>query len=211
MKTSKKIILLGLILLIIAGVVVIALKGLNVSLMFKQHESINLLIGKEIDYIEFSNMCKEVFGNKKFIIRKIELFDDSVSINVDSITDEEKENLVNKINERYVSEGEDEYTVDNINITTIPNIRLRDIISIYIKPVLISAVMILAYMIIRYRKNKPLETIGKILLELVLTEVAILSLIAIVRIPFSSVVISIMFVIAVIELIAYNLKLEKNN
>ena len=40
MKNSKKIIILGIILLIIAGVIVVSLKGFNVSLMIGRHESI---------------------------------------------------------------------------------------------------------------------------------------------------------------------------
>ena len=211
MKTSKKILLLGLILLIVAGVVVIALKGLNVSLLFRQHETINLYIGKEIDYKEFSDMCKEIFGNKKVEIRKVELFSDSISINVDTFTDEEKENLVKKLNEKYVAEGETEYTVDNIKVITIPNIRLRDVVSPYIKPVLISGALIIIYMLIRFRKNEPLKILGKLVLELVLTEIAILSLIAITRIPVYSLTISMMFIIAVIELTIFNYRLEKNN
>lgn len=210
MKTSKKILLLGLILLIVAGVVVIALKGLNVSLMFRQHDSISLYIGKEMDFDEFTNICKEVFANKKVVIRKIELFNDAVNINVESITDEEKEALVKKINEIYVGEGEEEYTVEDINVVTIPNIRLRDIITPYIRPVAISGILIIAYMIIRFRKMKTVEIVGKLLLYLILTEVAILSFIAIVRIPVSATIINLMVAIAIVELVAYNFKLEKN-
>ena len=49
MKLSgmKKIVLLGLILIIVAGAVVVALKGFNVSLIYEQHETIKLVIGKK--------------------------------------------------------------------------------------------------------------------------------------------------------------------
>lgn len=203
---SKKILLLGLILLIVAGVVVIALKGLNVSLMFREHESITLYIGKEINYDEFSNMCKEIFGNQKFVLRRVELFGDSISINVESITDEQKAKLVEKINEKF----EEEYTVDNITVKTVPNIRLRDIIRPYIKPTIISGILVLAYMLIRFRKINALEIVGKLLLEILLTEVALLSLIAITRIPVSAIVINLMFAVAIIELVIYNYKTEKS-
>lgn len=202
----KKILLLGLILLIIAGIVVIALKGLNVSLLLREHESVELFIGKDIDIDEFKGLCKEIFGNKKFIVRRLELFGDSVNIISDSITNEELENLVNKINEKYTQE----YTTDTIKVTSIPNIRLRDIIRVYIKPVLISAVLILAYMLIRFRKMKAIKLIGKVLLIIVLTEAAVLSIIAITRIPVSATIINLMFAIALIELVIYHYKTEKN-
>ncbi len=206
LDSLKKILLLGLILLIIAGTIVIALKGLNVSLLFHEHESISLFIGKEIDVNEFKTICKDVFGNKKFILRKIEVFGDSININADSITNEELEALANKINEKY----NQEYKAENIHVTTIPNIRIRDIIRPYIKPVIISAALILAYMIIRFRKMNILELLGKGFLTIALTEAALLSVIAITRIPVSAVVINLMFVVAMIELVIYNYKTEKN-
>lgn len=205
MNTNKKIILLGLILLIIAGVVVIALKGLNVSLMFRNHESINIYIDKEVDFNEFKDLCKEVFGNKKYVLKKLELFGEAVNLSKESFTDEEKETLINKINEKY----EKEYTVNDLTINEIPNIRIRDIIRPYVKPITISAVLIIAYMLIRYRKTSVFEIIGKLLLLIVLTEVTVLSLIAILRIPVSSVVINLMLSLAVIELVVYNYRKEK--
>lgn len=206
LNMTKKILLLGLVLLIVAGTIVLLLKGLNVSLMYKEHEAMNLRIGKEIDYNEFNQMCKEVFGNKEFVLRKIELFDDSVNISVENITDEEKENLVSKINEKF----EEEYTAQDIVVNKIPNIRLRDIVRPYIKPVIISAVLIIAYLIIRFRKNNVLELLGKLFLLIVFTELGILSLIAIIRLPVSSIVINLMSVVAIVELVIYVAKTEKN-
>ena len=45
---SKKILLLGIILLIIAGIVVVALKGVKVSLTLQQHETVKVYIGKKV-------------------------------------------------------------------------------------------------------------------------------------------------------------------
>ena len=98
---NKKIILLGLILLIVAGIIVVALKVFNVSLILQQHESVNIFICKEVNLKDIKSICNEVFGNKRVVLRNVELFDDSVNINVESITNEEKEVLVSKINEKY--------------------------------------------------------------------------------------------------------------
>ena len=67
---SKKIILLGIILLIIAGIVVVALKGVKVSLLLQQHEEINIYIGKPTELKDVKNICKEVFGEKQFVVYK---------------------------------------------------------------------------------------------------------------------------------------------
>ena len=86
---SKKIILLGIILLIIAGIVVVALKGVKVSLILQQHEEINIYIGKPTDIKDMKNICREVFKDKRFVVRNLDIFTDAYSINVESVINEE--------------------------------------------------------------------------------------------------------------------------
>lgn len=204
---NKKIILLGLILLIIAGIVVVALKGFNVSLILQQHESVNLVIGKEIDLKDIKSICNEVFGNKKVVLRNVELFNDSVNINVESITNEEKEGLVNKINEKYGTE----ITVEGLTVNSNSNVRIRDLIKPYFKPVILSIVLIIVYLIIRFRKENVLSVLGNIAGIIVLTEAALASIIAIVRIPLSPIMINLMTVVAIIELLVYINKKENSS
>lgn len=196
---NKKIVLLGLILLIIAGIIVVALKGFNVSLMLEQHESLNIMVGKEIDINEIKNMCNEVFKDKKVVVRSIDLFNDSVNISVQAITDEEKSELINKINEKYGTE----LVADNVNVNTIANVRIRDLVRPYVKPIVISVVVIIAYLIILFRKMSAFKLLGKIALIILLTEATLASIIAIVRIPMSPVIVNLMTVVAVFELLFY--------
>ena len=193
----KKIILLGIILLIIAGITVVALKGINVYILLSQHESINLNVGKEVKLDEIKNICKEVFGNKEIVVRELELFDDSVNIISKSITDEEKTNLIQKVNEKYQTT----LSADDITVQKVSNIRVRDLIRPYIEPVIISLVIIIAYIIIRFRKQNPLKLLGKVLGVIILTEAVIASVIAVSRFPFLPIVISLMSVIAILEMI----------
>ncbi len=202
---SKKIIILGLILLIVAGLVVVALKGFNVYLMLEQHESINIFIGKETNIKEVKDICKEVFGKKAVVVRSVDFFRDSFNISSQSITDEERNNLVTKINEKYGTELE----AENIERMKVSNVRIRDLIRPYIKPVIISVVVIVAYLVIRFRKMNTFELLGKLFVLVALTELAIASLIAIVRIPVSPVIVNLMTVIAVVELVLYIAKKEK--
>lgn len=194
---NKKIVLLGVILLIIAGIVVVALKGINVSLVFQQHESISLLIGKQININEIQEICNEVFKNKKVVLKKVELFDDSVSIIAQSITDEEKSNLIQKVNEKYSTE----FKVEDITIEKISNVRVRDMVRPYILPIIISTVLIIIYMVIIFKNQKFVKIIGKIFGIILLTELALASIIAISRIPLLPIMVNLMFVIAIIELI----------
>lgn len=203
---SKKIILLGLILLIVAGIVVVALKGFNVSLILEQHEAINVIVGKEININDIKQICGEVFKDKKVVLREIDYFKDSININVESVTDEEKNELIKKINEKYGVE----LKVEDLNVISISNVRIRDLIRPYIKPVIISVVLIIAYLVIRFRKENSLKLLGKLFGIIILTESVIASVIAITRIPITSIIINLMTVVAVIELLVYINKLENN-
>lgn len=202
---SKKILLLGIILLIIAGIVVVALKGVKVSLTLQQHETVKVYIGKKVELKEFKDICKEVFENKTINVRENEYFNESFTINLETITDEEKTKLVEKINEKLGTE----LTSESLEINTASNIRIRDIVKPYFKPVIISTVLIIVYMIIRFRKMSAIKLLAKIFGIILLTEAVIFSIIAIIRVPLSPTIINLMAVIAVIELIIYINKIEK--
>lgn len=194
---TKKILLLGLILIIIAGIVVVALKGFKVSLFYEQHESVNLIIGKDVNINEVKNICKEVFKDKQVIVKKLELFDDAVNINVESITDEEKTNLVEKVNSNYQTE----ITVEGITVNSNANVRLRDIVRPYITPLLICMVVIVAYILVRYRKLNSIKFLGKLVLIIVLSELFVASIILITRFPVTPVIINVMVAFAVLEVV----------
>lgn len=204
---SKKIILLGIILLIIAGIVVVALKGVKVSLVLQQHEEINIYVGKPTELKEMKSICKEVFGDKQFVVIDIDTFNDAYSINVESFTNEEKQALLTKVNEKFAAE----LTEEDISEKTLSNIRVRDIVKPYIKPVIISVLLMVVYMIIRFRKEKVAKLLGKIFGIVILTEAVIFSVIAITRIPLSATMINLMAVIAIVELCIYINKLENKN
>lgn len=198
MKLSgyKKILLLGVILIIVAGIFVVALKGVNVSLQLQQHESIVVKIGKTIQLKDINEICNNIFKDKNYIVRNVELFDDSVDITVESITDEEKQELVNKINEKY----ETELTVENLTIKSNSNIRIRDIVKPFIVPIVVSVILIGAIYITVYRNKEIVIKYTKTLAITIVTEAFIASVIAIARIPVSQSIITLMLFIAVAEI-----------
>ena len=203
----KKISILGMCLLILAGIVVVLFRGFNVDFLLEQHEVIEFTIGKDFELSDVKNICKDVFGNKKVILRKIELFDDSISINVSSITNEEKEKLVNKLNEKYGTEK----AVSDVEVKTVAKVRIRDWVKPYIKPILVSGIIILAYVAIRFREENLLKLFAKIIGIIVLTILTILSIFAICRVPMSPIYIMILTIIALIELIICINKFGYNN
>jgi len=100
---NKKFVLLGLILLIVAGIIVVVLKGFNLPVMYQKHEAINFKVGNNIDMEKLNNICKEVFGDKEYNLKELELFGDSATISAQNFTDEEKNSLVEKINAEFGS------------------------------------------------------------------------------------------------------------
>lgn len=196
---NKKVIILGLSLLILAGIVVVLFRGFNVNFLLEQHEVINFVIGKDFEMKDVKSICDEVFKDKKVVLKRIEVFNDAVSINAKSITNEEKENLINKLNEKFGTTK----TVDEINIETIANVRMRDWIKPYIQPVAISAVIILAYIAVRFREENLFKLLAKIIGIMLVTVLSVLSILAIFRIPMSPIYISGIIAIAIIELMIY--------
>lgn len=200
----KKISILGLCLLILAGIVVVLFRGFNVNFLLEQHEVIEFVIGKDFELTDVYNICKEVFGNKKVVLRKIEVFNDSVSINVSSITNEEKENLIYKLNEKYGTTKD----VADVEVKTIAKVRIRDWIKPYIKPIVVSAVIILAYIAIRFREYDLVKLIAKIVGIIIVTIFTLLSVCAICRVPMSPIYIMGLTAVSLVELIIYIVKLN---
>lgn len=178
-ETYKKVLLLGLALLIIAGILIIMLKGFNVNMMYKQHEEVVFNISSSFNMDDVKSICNEVFSNKKYQVRKIEKFQEAFAINVSNITDDEKTKLVEKINEKYGKE----FKVDELEINTISNVRIRDWFTPYIIPTTIAMVITLVYAMFRLKDNHPLISILKLIALIILTTLALGSGIAIARIP----------------------------
>ncbi len=195
-KNSGKIVILGIILLIVAGIIVVALKGFHVSLMFGKHETINIKLDVDADVNQVREICKETFGKKDFVVKGLEVFGDSVQINVASITDEEKNMLIEKLNEEFGIQK----TVENLNIKSVSNKRIRDVVKPYIVPMIIAYAVVFVYMFIRFAKLNAVKQIVNSIWKMVLLEAILVSAIAVLRIAVNDLLISILILIAVAHL-----------
>lgn len=205
---NKKILMYSLIVFILAGIIVVLLKGFNIDLMLRSHESIEYVIGKEFELKDIHQIAKEVLQDKNIKIRTIEVFDDAVSINSLEITEEEKNSIVNKLNEKY---GNDKDT-NEVKIISNPGLRLRQILKPYIIPTLISIVLIYVVYWIRFYKYLLFDwkKIIESLIIVMLFDLSILSLVAIIRIPVTTILIPVIIFITVFSIILYFEK-EKNS
>ena len=133
MTKKSKIIITIITLIIIAGIIVTLTVGLNFDLSYKDSKRIELYLQKDFSVSDIKQITDEVLQGEEVIIQKVEVYEDTVSIRAKEITDEQKQNLVNKVNEKYGIE----LSADSIEIESIPNTRGRDIIRPYIVPFIV--------------------------------------------------------------------------
>lgn len=191
--------------IIIIGIIVIAFAGFNVSLKYSPSKQISVYIGKEFESNDIKSIVKEVTGNANCIVQKVELYEEIASITVKDMTDEQIEQLNNKINEKYELENT---VADDITITENANVRIRDMVRPFIWPVALSLIVILVYAGIRFRKIEILEVLGKILGMNVLAEALYISILAITRIPVNTLTIPMCLAIYVVVTVAVFNQLE---
>lgn len=187
----KKVVYIILACIIIIGTVITTTMGLKADLIYSKNAEIDIYIGKQVNKEEINDIVKEVFSEKKVIVQQIELFGDMVSITIPEKSDEELktqiEQLNTKINEKYGTENK----AEDIKVIHNSKIKLSSIIKPYIVPIAISALVILVYVIVRYRKLGILKTIVSYILTVGAVEAVFLSIIAITRFPINRLVIPI--------------------
>ena len=187
----KKIIYVILACIIIVGTVITLTVGLKADIIYSKNVEIDVYIGKTVDVEEIKTLAKEVFPNERIIVRKIEFFNDMVSITIPEKSDEELkepiEQLNTKINEKY----EINNTVEDIEVVHNPKIKLSSVLKPYVIPIIVSVIIILVYVSIRYKKLGILKTVGSYILYVGAAEAIFLSILAITRFPINRLVIPI--------------------
>lgn len=180
MKQKNTIILTVLIaIILIVGAIVIATKGLAFELKYQDSQKVELNIGKEFKTEDVKQITNEVFDNQPVKIQAIEVYKDAISITTTEISEEQKTNLVNKINEKY----ETELKSEDITIESISHTRGRDIIKPYITPFIIITIIILVYLMIRYYKLNSLKVLIESIGIIALSQMVLLGIMAITRMP----------------------------
>ena len=204
--TKNKILIIILILVIIAGILVTANIGLNFDLRYEKSQKIELNLGKEFETSDIKNITNEIFPNQEVIIQKVELYKDTVCIIAKEITEEQRNNIEEKVNEKYGTE----LVAEDTEIFSIPHTRGRDIIKPYITPFVIATVIIIIYMAIRYYKLNSIKVILKTIGISILTQLVLLSIMAIARIPIGRITIPLVIIVYMLTLIGITTRFEKN-
>ncbi len=204
-KMKNKLLYILIAIIIIAGIVVGCTAKFKFSLAYDDSVRVEMYIGKDYTKSDVEAIAKEAFSTKEVLIQKIEFFNDSVAITVRESNDEKLNNLVTKVNEKYGTT----LTKEDLTIVDVPHYRGRDIMSNYIVPIAISAVLIIIYSIIRFRKIELAKIIAKLVIWPIIIEALYLSILAIARIPISYYTLPLGIILAVITLTTITYKNEK--
>ena len=207
MNRNKKILSVLAILMVVAGIIMIATKGFNFDLKYQKTQKVELSLNQEFKNSEVKEIAKEVFGKQPIMIEKVEVFEDTVAITTTKITEEQKANLITKINEKYGTQLNQETT----KIIEVAHTKGIDIIKPYIAPFAIATLAILVYIGARYYRLGIVKTILKVIAILVITQVELFSIIALTRIPVGRLTIPMVIIVYLFTLLGITNNLERCN
>ena len=179
MKIFKKILIILAVIIAIAGIAMIAVKGFNYGILYSNTQRLNIYFENNFELKDVEQIAKEVLGNN-IIVRKGNLFGTVASITASEITDEQKENLITKLNEKYEIEIDKEKDVVTMNV---PQTNMYDIISSYITPSVIIFILVLVYSAIRFKKQGIVKSLVIPMLSTILVLAVYVGIYAIARIP----------------------------
>ena len=200
-QKSTKILVILIALILIVGAIMIGVKGLAFELKYQNGKQVEIDLGKEFDIKDMQAITNEVFGKQAVLIEQIEVYKDAANIITTDITEEQKADLVTKINEKYGTE----LSADNITIEEHSKIRGRDLIKPYIAPFAIATAIILVYFMIRYYKLKVLLKSAGII---VLAQLVLLGIMAITRMQIGELTIPFVLVVYVLSLLISTKKFD---
>lgn len=192
-------------LVILAGIVIINIMGFNKELRFSQSERIDVYIENEADKAKVKSIVNEVLGDQNNMVQTVEIYQDMVTIRAKEITDDQKNDIVNKLKENY----EFKQTAEETTIKTVPATKIVDMYKKYIVPFVVSGVLVLIYMAIRYYKKGIWKVLARTICMPILAELFLLAIIAIVRIPlgrFTPVLVIAMYIASITGVVIENEK-----
>lgn len=178
-QNSTRILVILIAIILVLGVVMIFTKGLAFELRYQNSKKVEINLGKTFEEKDIKEITKEVFGNQPVRIQAIEVYKDAISITTTEITEEQKSDLVTKLNEKYGLE----LKTENITIEEVAHVRGRDIIRPYLIPFAIVTGIVLVCLVIRYNKLNVLEVLTQSIGIIVLTQLVLLGIMAITRMP----------------------------
>ena len=190
--------------IILIGIIMISTVGFNKELRYKESQKIDIYINNEVEIGKIKEITDEVLG-KQNLVQAVEIYKDMVTIRATSISEEDVGTIITKLKEIYTFDQ----TAEDTEIKNVPSTRIYDMFKDYITPFIISGVIIVAYMAIRYYKKGIWKVLARTICMPVLAELFLLAVIAIARIPlgrFTPVLVIGMYIASVMGVVVENEK-----
>lgn len=194
-QKCTKIITIIIALILVIGTIMIVTKGLHFDLKYQNNKKIEINLGKEFDKKEVENIVKEVVGEKPVDVSAIEVYKDAISITTTELSDEQKNQIVAKINEKYATD----LVAEDITIEENSHIRGRDILKPYITPFTILTIIVLVYLSIRYFKLNAFKVCAQSFVIICFAQLVLLAVMAVTRMPIGICTIPAVLVVYVIS------------
>lgn len=205
LKNKKILTLLVVILIIIIGIVVTSIKGLNYGLIYGENTTVELYIESEFQDTDVENIIKEALGNN-VKIRTVNNLKGDILITTRTVSDDQINLLLSKINEKYSLE----LTNEDIIITNNSKINEWDLINPYILPVTITSILTLIYFMIRYKKIGIFKQLLPItILTIIIVQLLYFSIYSITRIPVNQFTMPISMILFIISLLGLTENFER--
>ena len=205
MSLNKLIIIIALG-VIVAGIVIACTTGLNVDMKNKEHNQVLLNIEKEYNLADVMEITKEVFEGKTVDNQKAGENNNQVVISASEITEEEKANLITKVNEKFGTNIE----VNSVDITTVPRTKISSTVYPYIFPIALIVALVGVYYVFRYKELGVLKVIAQYLIGLAIMGLLTFSVISVTRIEMGMITVSVLFTGITVFIFAITSYFEKN-
>ncbi len=203
---TKRIIAVMLVVVILAGIIMLFVKGFNKDIVYSKGTKIEAYISKGYEKTEIEKIAKESFPNRKILLQDIEKLNQVVSVKVENYTQEELENFKTKIAEKYGIEK------DNLEVHEVatPSTRIKTLVTPYIFPVSLVTILSIVYVALRNIKEKDMiSKIVKLLTNLIAVAGLYFSVIVIAQIPVNEYMMPIALALYVTTLLITVIKLNK--
>lgn len=198
---NKKILYIACVAILIIDIIITMTIGLRVNLYYGEGYTISFTQEDTIELNDIKSIAKEIWKNN-FIIQRIEFFEDSAKIKVKEASEEQIQQLCDKVNEKYSSE----LTTVDFRVEHVSNVKISSLVEPFIAPIIISLVLIVAYLGIRFKNTK---NIIRLLLNITLLVSIMFTLHAICRLPISEYTIPLFMTLYALIIIVSPIKWEK--
>ena len=205
MKIAKNIISVLIIIMIIFGIFMAVTKGINTGILYTEREQIGIFINSQFDITDIRKIAKDVFKDEDYILQKATIFEDTVIIQNEEITNEEKEQIVIKLNEKYGLDIKNEdITVEKIDARS-----LKEDLGKYILPSCISLILVIVYFAFRFKKLGCVRTNVRFVTTIIFAELLYLSILSISQIEIGRLLAPVAFMIYILCTIVATAIFEK--